>query len=66
MTIDKRTGQSTDNSVTCPQCEHRIYDGEVVRSRCVRLHEGRALCRCKAWLVVPIRHSDGASVGVAS
>ena len=40
-------------TVTCI-CGHRIFDGEVVRSRCVKLHEGTALCRCKQWVSVPV------------
>lgn len=42
------------NEVVC-QCGHRICDGEgVIRSRCVKITEGTALCRCKAWVKVPI------------
>lgn len=36
------------------KCGHKIYDGDVVRSRCVKLHEGLALCRCKEWVWVPV------------
>lgn len=42
-------------TVTCV-CGHKIYDGEVVRSRCVKLHEGQALCRCKKWVGVPVAY----------
>ncbi|MTI12106.1 hypothetical protein [Sansalvadorimonas verongulae] len=41
------------DEVICPKCDHRIWDGEVIRSRCVKLRDGVALCRCKAWVKVP-------------
>ncbi len=41
------------DTVTC-KCGHKIFDGEVVRSRCVKVHESMALCRCKEWVSVPI------------
>ena len=44
---------NADDSVTC-ECGHKIYDGEVVRSRCIKLHTGEALCRCKTWVKVPV------------
>lgn len=38
------------NEVVC-QCGHRICDGVgVIRSRCVKIVEGVALCRCKEWV----------------
>ncbi|MCW8830558.1 MAG: hypothetical protein OQK32_03450 [Gammaproteobacteria bacterium] len=43
-----------DHSVTCT-CGHPIYDGEMLKSRCVDIHAGTALCRCKKWVEVPIR-----------
>ncbi len=36
-------------------CGHCICDSEgIIRSRCVKLHEGTALCRCKRWVKVPV------------
>ena len=36
-------------------CGFRICDSEgIIRSRCVKLVEGEALCRCKRWVKVPI------------
>lgn len=36
-------------------CGHRICDSDgIIRSRCVKLVEGEALCRCKRWVKVPI------------
>jgi hypothetical protein len=40
--------------VDCPACGRRIFDGEVIRSRCVKVAEGLALCRCKGWVRVPV------------
>ena len=40
-------------TVTCT-CGHKIFDGEVVRSRCVKVLESKALCRCKKWVGVPV------------
>lgn len=36
--------------IKCPKCEHVIFDGEVIRSRCVKVQTAEALCRCKAWV----------------
>ncbi|HDY8222568.1 TPA: hypothetical protein RQL19_001799 [Vibrio vulnificus] len=39
-------------------CGHRICDSEgIIRSRCVKLLESEALCRCKRWVKVPITKS---------
>jgi len=38
--------------VECPNCGFKIYDGEVVRSRCFKIHTAEALCRCKKWVTV--------------
>jgi len=40
-------------------CGHHIFDGIVVRSRCVRLLPrggAEALCRCKRWVKVPMEY----------
>jgi|GEM_PF-5543820 len=53
---NNQLSQSTQvvSKVTC-MCGHCICDSEgVIRSRCVKLHEGTALCRCKRWVKVPI------------
>ncbi|MEI8634731.1 hypothetical protein P4S72_27200 [Vibrio sp. PP-XX7] len=40
--------------VVC-ECGHRICDSDgVIRSRCVKVPEGVALCRCKRWVKVPV------------
>lgn len=41
--------------IDCP-CGWRIFDGEVIRARVVRLvgHGVEAKCRCKEWLRVPL------------
>jgi len=41
-------------TVTCA-CGHVIFDGEAIRSRCVKPAEGVALCRCKRWIAVPVQ-----------
>lgn len=44
----------TIEPVVC-ECGHRICDSEgVIRSRCVKVAEGIALCRCKKWVRVPV------------
>lgn len=46
--------ESPVKEVVC-QCGHRICDSEgVIRSRCVKIVEGVALCRCKVWVEVPV------------
>jgi hypothetical protein len=43
--------------VTC-RCGHVIYDGDVIKSRCVKVlvMGAQALCKCKSWVVVPITY----------
>lgn len=44
--------------VVCP-CGFRIYDGEVIRSRVIRVMETGCeakCCRCKRWSLVPITY----------
>jgi len=36
-------------------CGHTLYDGQMIRSRCVNVRDGTALCRCKQWVAVPIK-----------
>jgi len=39
------------------KCGFRIWDGDVVRSRVLRLTSGarfEAKCRCKRWIRVPV------------
>lgn len=46
-------------SVRC-DCRHEIFDGIVVRARCVRLLPrggAEALCRCKRWVAVPLTYA---------
>ena len=40
-------------------CGHRIFDGEVIRARVVRLlgRGAEAKCRCKRWVAVPLTYS---------
>jgi len=55
MPVYKAASNSEVQEVVC-QCGHRICDSEgVIRSRCVKIVEGIALCRCKRWVEVPIR-----------
>ncbi len=35
-------------------CGHRIFYGELIRSRCAKPADGLALCRCKRWVEVPV------------
>lgn len=44
--------------VVCP-CNHPIYDGEVIRSRVIRVLDAgaEAKCpRCKRWNLVPVTY----------
>lgn len=41
-------------AVVC-ECGHVIFTHKgMIRSRCVDVRTGRALCRCKKWVKVPI------------
>ncbi|WP_120510969.1 hypothetical protein [Photobacterium salinisoli] len=41
-------------AVVC-ECGHCIFTHQgVIRSRCVKVAEGVALCRCKRWVEVPV------------
>ncbi|MFP4615581.1 MAG: hypothetical protein ACLFRB_06865 [Thiohalorhabdus sp.] len=42
-----------DQRVVC-ECGHVVYDGEVIRARCVHPESGTAKCRCKRWVAVPV------------
>lgn len=44
--------EKTLDIVKCPKCQHVIFDGEVIRSRCVKVHTAEALCRCKEWVKI--------------
>ncbi|MGI9278184.1 MAG: hypothetical protein ACR2PX_00925 [Endozoicomonas sp.] len=50
LSVDSKKDVDT---VTCT-CGHKIFDGVVIRSRCVKVFEGKALCRCKVWVTVPV------------
>lgn len=41
-------------------CGYVLYDGEVIRTRVIKLHEQTALCRCKRWVGVPVEYSSQA------
>lgn len=38
------------------ECGHVLYDGEAIKSRCVKPGKdlSYALCKCKRWVNVPI------------
>lgn len=44
-------------------CGFVLFDGEVLKSRVVRVLSAgaEAKCRCKRWQVVPLRYEDTAS-----
>ncbi|EMI4326248.1 TPA: hypothetical protein ACYHS1_001568 [Vibrio cholerae] len=49
----EKTSSQRVSEVMCI-CGHRICDSEgIIRSRCVKLLESEALCRCKRWVKVP-------------
>jgi len=54
------TTQSTPQPIVC-ECGFRIWDGEVVRSRVLRIREDEhfeAKCRCKRWIELPVKISQ--------
>ncbi|MDW6004734.1 hypothetical protein [Vibrio mangrovi] len=54
----EQDASQTVSEVMC-LCGHRICDREgVIRSRCVKIVEGMALCRCKRWVRVPISNQS--------
>lgn len=53
MLAPRVTAVVTPNIVRCT-CGRIVYDGEVIRSRCVRVRTGEALCKCKRWVKVPL------------
>lgn len=43
--------------VVC-SCGRTVFDGEVIKSRAVKIFPVPvALCRCKAWVKVPIQYT---------
>jgi hypothetical protein len=43
-------------AVRCPNCNNMLFDGEVIKSRIIRvlLNGSEAKCRCKKWVAVPL------------
>lgn len=43
--------------VAC-RCGRVVYNGDVIKSRCVKvtLIGARALCKCKEWVPVPVTY----------
>lgn len=37
-------------AIHCPSCDRLVYDGQVIKSRCVDPARLTAKCRCKAWV----------------
>ena len=46
-------------NVKC-ECGRIVFDGEAIKSRCVKpgLTVSYALCKCKQWVKVPIKLSN--------
>lgn len=45
------------------ECGFKIWDGEVVRSRVLRIRADgwfEAKCRCKRWIPLPVRFQETA------
>lgn len=42
--------------VRCPHCRSVVFDGEVIKSRIVKVlaNGAEAKCYCKAWVEVPV------------
>lgn len=38
-------------------CGNTVFDGEAIKSRCVKLGKNisYALCKCKRWVKVPVK-----------
>ena len=51
--------QQTEEKVRC-ECGHVIFDGDVIKSRCVKvgINDSQALCRCKRWKTIPVKYSN--------
>ena len=49
---------SKPQPVLCPHCGFTIFDGDAIRSRCVKPIQAVAKCRCKQWVDVPIVFSQ--------
>lgn len=51
------------DKVFCPRCQHVIFDGAAVLSRCVLVEEhgakAKAKCKCKEWVRVPLVYAGG-------
>ena len=51
-----RRPAESSGAVRCV-CGHVVFDGQVIRSRCVDIVDAVALCRCKRGVRVPVRQT---------
>ncbi|MBE0439593.1 MAG: hypothetical protein IBX57_07540 [Gammaproteobacteria bacterium] len=58
MTSEAKTVENIRPTVRCHQCRSIIFDGEVVKSRIVKvLAQGAvAKCNCKQWVAIPLTY----------
>ncbi len=58
MTAALKTTEPLRHPVRCT-CGHLIFDGAAIKSRVVLLDTagGKAKCRCKRWVSVPVVYS---------
>ena len=55
--VSQQEPQPTPDTVEC-ECGHTICLDGFIKSRCVNIHEGTALCRCKKWVSVPLQFKE--------
>jgi RNase P subunit RPR2 len=60
LTEYKASTTSYRPPVRCSRCGKVIFDGDVVKSRVVKVLDNHteAKCQCKAWVRVPLSYSQ--------
>ncbi len=58
MMTNSQPIQSIRPQVRCKQCRSVIFDGQVIKSRIVKILDigAEAKCQCKNWVTVPITY----------
>lgn len=56
MVAKQQNVQSIRPEVKCPNCRKTIFDGDVIKSRIVKVlaNGAEAKCSCKSWVQLPL------------
>lgn len=48
--------QKTRQPIRCPHCGKAVFDGDVIKSRVLKIFasHSEAKCQCKTWVKIPL------------